>query len=270
MMNNEAQTKVEKMNAGKKRQIFITQQRPESEKSPYFELERKYDVKLAFHSLICLEPLSAKEFRQQKISIANFSGVIFTSRHAIDNFFRICEEAKVNISQDTKYFCATEAVALYLQKFILYRKRKVFYGADGTNKSLLDVINKHKENLNFLCVCSENQQDNEIVGWLKENECSFELGYMYRTKCNDIKQIVSETDFDIVCFFTPSGVRSWFENFPKFKQGKLIIGIFGNNTRTEALKFKLKPEIMAPLPQTPSMITALDKYLSGSLKPVKQ
>ena len=136
------------------KRILISQPRPESEKSPYFDLERKYNVELVFHPFIKIEGLTAKEFRKQKIDIATFSAVVFTSRHAIDHFFRMSEEMKISISQDTKYFCITEAVALYLQKFILYRKRKVFYGADGSNKSMFDVINKHKENERFLYVCS--------------------------------------------------------------------------------------------------------------------
>ncbi len=126
--------------------ILITQPKPDSDKSPYFELARKYDLMLDFHPFIRVEGIPAKEFRKQKIEISNYTAVIFTSRNAIDHFFRMCEELKVAISQDTKYFCITEAVALYLQKFILYRKRKVFYGSDGTNKAMFDVINKHKEN----------------------------------------------------------------------------------------------------------------------------
>ena len=153
------------------KKILITQPRPESDKSPYFELSRKFSVQLDFYPFIRLEPISAREFRKQKIEIQNYSAVIFTSRNAIDHFFRMCEEMKVNVSQDTRYFCITEAVALYLQKFILYRKRKVFYGADGSNKSLFDAINKHKGCEKFLYVCSENQQDNEIVNWLKANAC---------------------------------------------------------------------------------------------------
>ncbi len=131
------------------KKILITQPRPESDKSPYFELQRKYNVELEFRPFIHLEAIPSREFRKQKIEIQNYSGVIFTSMNAIDHFFRICEEMKISISQDTKYFCITEAVALYLQKFILYRKRKVFYGADGSNKSLFDVINKHKRMRNF-------------------------------------------------------------------------------------------------------------------------
>ena len=124
------------------KKILISQPRPESDKSPYFDLERKYDVELCFHPFIKLEGIPAREFRKQKIDIMYYTAVMFTSRNAIDHFFRMCEEMKVTIGQDTKYFCITEAVALYLQKFILYRKRKVFYGADGTNKSMFDVINQ--------------------------------------------------------------------------------------------------------------------------------
>src|SRR5437762_3740347 len=166
--------------------ILITQPRPETDKSPYFELAKRYDVELSFHPFIRLEPIPSKEFRKQKIEIQNFTAVVFTSRNAIDHFFRTCEEMKVSISQDTKYFCITETVALYLQKFILYRKRKVFYGADGTNKSMFEVINKHKENEKFLYVCSENQQDNDIVTWLKNNKCEYQLAFMYRSVSNDI------------------------------------------------------------------------------------
>src|SRR4030095_4555880 len=122
------------------KKILITQPRPETDKSPYFELARKYQIEMEFHPFIRLEAIPSKEFRKQKIEIQNYTAVIFTSRNAIDHFFRTCEEMKISISQDTKYFCITEAVALYLQKFILYRKRKVFYGADGTNKSMFDVI----------------------------------------------------------------------------------------------------------------------------------
>ena len=128
------------------RKILITQPKPEGDKSPYFDLAKKYGVNLDFHPFIVVEGINSRDFRKQKIDIINYTAVVFTSRNAIDHFFRICDELKVTISQDTKYFCITEAVALYLQKFILYRKRKVFYGADGTNKSLFDVINKHKDN----------------------------------------------------------------------------------------------------------------------------
>src|SRR3984957_20388052 len=169
------------------KKILITQPRPETDKSPYFDLMKKYDLELAFHPFIRLEPISAKDFRKQKVDIANYTAIVFTSRHAIDHFFRICEEMKLSVSQDTKYFCITEAVALYLQKFILYRKRKVFYGADGTNKSLFDVINKHKENEKFLYPTSPCF-DSEITGWLKAHNCEYATPVLYKIISNNIKE----------------------------------------------------------------------------------
>ena len=248
------------------KRILITQPKPENDKSPYFELERKYNLELVFHPFIKLEGIAARDFRKLKIDISSYTAVIFTSKNAIDHFFRICEEMKINISQDTKYFCITEAVALYLQKFILYRKRKVFYGADSTNKSLFDVINKHKENEKFLYVCSENQQDNDIVNWLKSHNCEFALGFMYRTISNDVAAIMATGKFDAICFFTPSGVKSLLENVPDFKQGKTIIGAFGSNTLKGAEEAGFIVDIKAPEPKSPSMCAALDNYFSAKAK----
>lgn len=247
------------------RRILITQPKPENDRSPYFELARKYNIDLVFHPFIKLEGIPAKEFRKQKIDISYYSAVIFTSRNAIDHFFRICEEMKISVGQDTKYFCITEAVALYLQKFILYRKRKVFYGADGTNKSMFDVINKHKENEKFLYVCSENQQDNEIVNWLKGNKCEFALAFMYRTVSNDISTIM-EGEYDVICFFTPGGVKSLFDNIPTFQQKDTSIGAFGSNTSKAVEEAGLTLEIKAPAPQTPSMVAALEQFLAAAAK----
>jgi uroporphyrinogen-III synthase len=247
------------------KKILITQPRPETEKSPYFELARRYQIELEFHPFIRLEGIPSKEFRKQKVDIGYYTAVIFTSRNAIDHFFRICEELKVNVSQDTKYFCITEAVALYLQKFILYRKRKVFYGADGTNKSMFDVVNKHKENEKFLYPCSEHQQDNEIINWLKTNHCEFATPFMYRTISNDVKEVMNNTSFDVICFFTPSGVRSLLDNCPKFQQNGTKIGAFGNNTSKAIEDAGLTLDIKAPLPKAPSMVAALEMYLSAMM-----
>ena len=249
-----------------KTKILITQPRPESDKSPYFELSRKYDVELDFHPFIRLDGIPAKEFRKQKIDIQSHTAVIFTSRNAIDHFFRLCEEMKISVSQETKYFCITEAVALYLQKFILYRKRKVFYGADGSNKSLFDVINKHKGAEKFLYVCSENQQDNEITGWLKANNCDFSLAFIYRTVSSDVKEVLSQNAYDVICFFTPSGVKSLFDNIPEFQQNGMIIGAFGSNTSKAVEEAGLTLSIKAPQPQTPSMVAALDQFLASTVK----
>ena len=167
-----------------KKKILITQPRHESDKSPYFELGRKYEVELDFYPFIPLAPISAKDFRKQKIDLLQHTAVIFTSRNAIDHFFRMCDEMKVSVSQETKYFCITEAVALYLQKFILYRKRKVFYGADGSNKSLRDAINKQKGAGKFWYLCLETQQDSSVTGWIKANDYDFWLAFMYHKQCS--------------------------------------------------------------------------------------
>lgn len=245
--------------------ILITQPRPESDKSPYYELARKYSVELAFQPFIRIEGIPAKDFRKQKIDITAFSAVVFTSRNAIDHFFRICEEMRISVSQETKYFCITEAVALYLQKFILYRKRKVFYGADGTNKSLFDVVNKHKSNEKFLYPCSENL-DNEITTWLRNHNCEFATPILYKTVSNDVKDLVTEGEFDVICFFTPSGVKSLFENLPKYKQNGTYIGAFGANTFKAVEEAGLQLQIKAPEPQAPSMVSALDRFLAQLTK----
>lgn len=246
------------------KKILITQPKPEGDKSPYYDLAKKYNLNLDFHPFIVVEGIPAKDFRKQKIDIANYTAVIFTSRNAIDHFFRICEEMKISVSQDTKYFCITEAVALYLQKFILYRKRKVFYGADGTNKSLFDVINKHKDNEKFIYPCSESF-DSEITNWLKANNCGYATPVLYRIISNDVKDVV-ERNYDVICFFTPGGVKSLMENFPKFKQNGTRIGTFGANTTKAAEEAGLVLEIKAPQPKAPSMISALEMYLSSYKK----
>ena len=245
--------------------ILITQARPEGEKSPYFEMAKKYNVNLMFQPFIRVEPVAAKEFRKQKIDIGAYSAVIFNSRNAIDHFFRICEELKITISQNTKYFCITESVALYLQKFILYRKRKVFYGADGTNNSLFEVINKHKENEQFLYPCSHSF-DSEITNWLIENKCDYAIPVLYEIISNNVKELFEGKHYDIICFFTPLGVKSFKENLPDFNQNGTLIGAFGDNTRKAVLSAGLTLDILAPQPQAPSMVSALENYLSSLKK----
>jgi uroporphyrinogen-III synthase len=246
------------------KKILITQPKPEGTKSPYFDLAAKYGLTLDFQPFIKVEGIPAKDFRKQKIDISLFSAVIFTSRNAIDHFFRICEEMKISVSQDTKYFCITESVALYLQKFILYRKRKVFYGADGLNKSLFDVINKHKDNEKFLYPCSESF-DSEITNWLKSHHCEFATPVLYKIVSNDIKEVIAK-NYDIICFFTPGGIKSLIENFPKYKQNSTKIAAFGENTIKAVEEAGLALDIKAPLPQSPSMVTALENYLKPKKK----
>ncbi len=250
--------------AGTMKKVLITQPKPEGEKSPYFDLAKKHNLELHFHPFIIIEGIPSKEFRKQKVDMVNFTAVIFTSRHAIDHFFRICEEMKINVSQDTKYYCITEAIALYLQKFILYRKRKVFYGADGTNKSLFDVINKHKDNEKFLYPCSQSF-DSDITNWLKANNCEYARPVLYNVVSNDIKEVIAR-NYDVICFFTPGGVKSLLENFPKYKQNGTKIGAFGANTSKAAEEAGLVLEIKAPQPQAPSMVSALELFLSTQKK----
>lgn len=246
------------------KKVLITQPKPEGDKSPYFDLAKKHNIELHFHPFIIVEAIPSKEFRKQKIEIPNYTAIIFTSRNAIDHFFRICEEMKLNVSQDTKYFCITEAVALYLQKFILYRKRKVFYGADGINKSLFDVINKHKDNEKFLYPCSQSF-DSEITNWLKVHNCEYATPVLYKIISNDVTEIMSR-NFDVICFFTPGGVRSLIENFPKFKQNGTRIGAFGANTFKAVEEAGLTLDIKAPQPLAPSMVSALEHYLNSLKK----
>ncbi|MBS1495555.1 MAG: uroporphyrinogen-III synthase [Bacteroidetes bacterium] len=257
--------KIAAVPANKIKKILIAQHKPEGLKSPYFDLAKKYSLNLDFFPFIKVEAVASKEFRKQKIDIAAYSAVIFTSRNAIDHFFRTCDEMKTTISQDTKYFCITEAVALYLQKFILYRKRKVFYGADGTNKSLFDVINKHKDNEKFLYPCSESF-DSEITGWLKSHHCEYATPVLYKIISNDVKEVVNR-NYDVICLFTPGGVKSLMQNFPKFKQNGTKIAVFGANTFKAAEDAGLVLDIKAPQPQSPSMVSALEQFiLSGKKK----
>lgn len=241
------------------KKVLIAQPQPEGKKSPYFDLAEKYNFKVDFFPFTIIDGIPAREFRKQKIDIISFSAVIFTSRNTIDHFFRICEEMKITISQDTKYFCITEAVALYLQKFILYRKRKVFYGADGTNKSLFDVINKHKEHENFLYPCSE-AFDSEVTNWLIEHKCGYATPVLYKVISNDIKEIINK-QYDVICMFTPGGVKSLLENFPAYQQNGTLLGAFGTNTGKAIEDAGLSLDIKAPTPQLPSMVNALENFI---------
>ena len=245
--------------------ILITQAKPENIKSPYFEMGKKYKVNLNFQPFIRVAPIPSREFRKQKIDIAAYSAVIFTSRNAIDHFFRTCDEMRLTISQNTKYFCITESVALYLQKFILYRKRKVFYGADGTNKSLFDVIMKFKEQESFLYPCSHSF-DSEISNWLASNNCDYAIPVLYEIISVDVRDVLAKNKFDIICFFTPLGVRSFKENCPDYVQNGTLIGAFGDNTQKAVVAAGLRPDIIAPQPKMPSMVSALENYLSGLKK----
>lgn len=244
--------------------ILITQPRPETDKSPYFDLAKKYDVKLAFHPFIRVEGLAGKDFRKQKVDIAEHTAIIFTSRNAVDHFFRICEELKVKVSQDMKYFCITEAVALYLQKFILYRKRKVFFSPDGTTEGLMEVLGKHKHNEKFIVPTADNGK-NDIAQFLAKNNLEFSEATLYRTVSNDIATVMKD-HFDMIVFFSPFSVQTLFDFNPKFKQNGTLIGAFGPTTSKAIEDAGLKLDVKAPAPNAPSMVAALEKFLIETRK----
>lgn len=257
-----AQTKI--IEKKKIEQILITQPKPGSEKSPYFELEKKYGVHLDFFPFIRLEGLSAKEFRKQKLNLSNYSAAIFVSRNAVDHFFRICEEMKYKVPQETKYFCASEAVALYLQKFILYRKRRVFFSHDGTSEGLIDVLQKYKEKERFIFPVSEHTK-NDVSPLLNKNDFDYSEAVLYRTVGTEIKEIL-KNKYDVIIFFSPFSVENLLNNIPKFKQKDTFIGAFGSTTSKAIEASGLKVNIKAPAPNMPSMVAALDQFLCGDKK----
>ncbi len=243
--------------------ILITLPRPESDRSPYFDLAKKYDVKLDFHPFIRVEGITGKDFRRQRIDISEHTAIIFTSRNAVDHFFRICEELKVKVSQDMKYFCITEAVALYLQKFILYRKRKVFFANDGTTEGLLEVIGKHKHQERFILPAADNGR-NEIAQYLEGKKISFTEATLYRTVSNDIAPVMKENGgYDMIVFFSPFSIQTLFEYDPKFTQNGTLIGAFGPTTSKAVEEAGLRLDVKAPAPNAPSMVAALEHYLES-------
>ncbi|MBC7552339.1 MAG: uroporphyrinogen-III synthase [Taibaiella sp.] len=239
--------------------ILITQPRPESDKSPYFDLAKKFDIKVDFHAFIRVEGLTGKEFRKQKVDITEFTAIIFTSRSAVDHFFRICEELKVKVSQEMKYFCITEAVALYLQKFILYRKRKVFFSADGTTAGLLEIIGKHKNNERFILPLSDTVK-NDIAQYMIKHNVKYAEAALYRTVSNDIASAMGNAH-DMIVFFSPFSVQTLFEHDPEYKQNGTLIGAFGPTTSKAVEDNGLRLDIKAPAPNSPSMVAALENYL---------
>ncbi len=243
--------------------ILITQPRPETEKSPYFDLAKKYSLQLDFHPFIRVEGLSGKDFRKQRVDIAEYTAIIFTSRYAVDHFFRICEELKLKVSQDMKYFCITEAVALYLQKFILYRKRKVFFSADGSNTGLLEVIGKHK-NEKYILPVSDTAK-NDIAQYLIKHSIKYAEATLYRMVSNEIGHVM-KLAYDMIVFFSPFSVQTLFEHNPAFKQNGTMIGAFGPTTAKAVEDSGLRLDIKAPAVNAPSMVSALELFLSSIRK----
>ena len=238
----------------------MSQPKPASEKSPYYDIAEKYGVKIDFRPFIKVESVSAKEFRQQKVSILDHTAVIFTSRHAIDHFFHLCTELRVTIPETMKYFCVTEAVALYIQKYVQYRKRKIFFGATGKIEDLIPSIVKHKTE-KYLVPMSDVHND-DVRDLLDKNNIQHTECVMYRTVSNDFME-GEEFDYDMLVFFSPQGVRSLKYNFSDFEQEETRIGVFGNTTKQAADDAGLRVDLMAPTKETPSMTMAIEKYIKA-------
>lgn len=237
--------------------ILVSQPKPAGNKSPYFELADKYNLKIDFRPFIQVEPVPLKEFRQQKINILDHTAVIFTSRNAVDHFFSICKQSKIEVPADMKYFCISEQTANYLQKYIIIRKRKIFTGS-RTAMDLIEIIKKHK-NERYIFPCS-NIRKNDIPDFLKENGYQYSEAVIYRTVASDLSDLAN-VNYDIIAFYSPSGINSLFVNFPKFKQNKTRIAAFGPTTAKAVKDAKLKLNIEAPLPNAPSMTGALELYI---------
>lgn len=241
----------------KVKSILVSQPKPQSDKSPYFDLADKCKVKVDFRPFIHVEGVGSKEFRSQRININDFSAVILTSRNAVDHFFRICEEMRTAVPDSLKYFCLSESTAYYLQKYVVYRKRKIFHGKQRI-ADLEEVIKKHK-NEKFLLPCSDILKQ-EIPDTLDSFGVEFTKAPMYRTVCSDLSDL-KDVNYDVLVFFSPSGIKSLFQNFPEFKQNSTRIAVFGSTTAKAAEGAGLKIDIAAPMPEAPSMSMALEQYI---------
>lgn len=248
----------------KVKRILVSQPQPDENKSsPYRNLEEKYGITIDFRQFIQVEPVPIKEFRRQRVNPTDYTSVIFTGKNAIEYFFTTCEEARIKMSPDTKYFCLSEAVALYLQKFIVYRKRKVFFG-NRTILDLRDQLIKHKKKEKFLLPCS-NLGSKKVVEFMTENKFDFQEVMMYRTVASDLSDL-NDITYDMLVFFSPLGIESLYENFPTFKQNDTRIAVFGKLTSKAVVEKELAINIQAPVPEAPSMTMAIDLYLQQSNK----
>lgn len=240
------------------KKILISQPEP-TEKSPYTDLEERYRVKVDFRPFIYIEGISLKEFRQQRIDILAHTAVVFTARTAVDNFFRICEELRIVVPETMKYFCMSEAVALYLQKYIVYRKRKIFFGT-GSVTSLVEIINttKHKGEKYLLALADSFKP--ELPKTLDKAKIKYTKAIFYKTVYSDLKDL-KLSDYNIVAFYSPTEIKSLKDNFPEFEQNDLLIATFGPATAKAVKAAKLRLDIEAPTPEAPSMSKALELYM---------
>ena len=246
----------------KVKSILVSQPEPELKNSPYNQLIKKWKVKVDFRPYIHVEGKTSREIRQQKIDLSKFSAIILTSRNSVDHFFRIAEEMRYPIPNALKYFCLSEAVAFYLQKYVVYRKRKIYVGGRTFNE-LAEIISKYNEE-NYLIPAS-NVLSVKIEEKLNDLEVRWKKGVFYNTVVSDLSDL-KNVYYDILVFFSPSGIESLFKNFPDFKQNKTRIAVFGKNTVKAAQDSGLKIDIEAPLPKIPSMSRALDLYIEKANK----
>ena len=246
------------------KKILVSQPRPTSEKSPYFDLEKKYGVEIVFRPFIKVEGLTSKEFRQSKINVPEYSAIILTARTAIDHFFRLCKELRYNVPDTLKYFCVSETIAHYLQKYVVYRKRKIFYSETGLMEDLIPIIAKHHKET-YLMPVSDVHNDKAVV--LDNNKVKYVKAVMYRTVSNDFsEEEVSSFDYDMLVFFSPTGIQALCKNFPEFSQGDIRIATFGPSTAKAVEDSGLRLDLQAPTPMFPSMTGALKAYLKDNLK----
>ena len=242
--------------------ILVSQPKPEGDKSPYFDLAEKYKLKIDFRPFIRVEGINAQEFRTQRINIPEHTAVILTSKAAIDHFFRMSEEIRFTVPDTMKYFCISEAVAYYLQKYVNYRKRKIFYGKQ-TIEDLVEVMKKHKKE-KFLLPCTDILRD-KIPETLELQSIPFTKAILYRTVASDLSDL-EDVYYDMLVFFSPGGIESLMKNFPDFKQNTTAIAAFGPTTANAVLKNILRLDVNAPMPNAPSMTAAIELFVKESLK----
>lgn len=240
------------------KKILVSQPQPTTEKSPYYDIIDKYSVKIDFRPFIKVEPISAKEFRSQRINITDHTAIIFNARHGIDHFFHLCEELRVIVPETMKYFCVSETVALYLQKYIQYRKRKIFFSQTGKFSDLAVLLNKHAEE-KFLYITSDIRNE-ETMSILENAKINFDQAIMYRTVSNHISEDELK-DYDMLVFFSPAGIKSLLESVPNMEQGDRFIASFGSTTAQAVHDAGLRLDLEAPSPGVPSMTMALDNFL---------
>jgi uroporphyrinogen-III synthase len=237
--------------------VLVSQPEPSSEKNPYFEIAEKNNVKIDFRPFIHIEEVATKEFRKQRITILEFTAIIFTSKTSIDNLFRIAGDMRITVPDTMKYFCTSESIAHYLQKYIVYRKRKIFYGK-GKFSDLVEMLAKHNDDRYLIPLSEQHKQ--EIPQLLIEHKVRYKIAILYKTVTSDLTDMAM-INYDVLVFFSPSGIRSLFTNFPNFKQEEIKIASFGNSTAEAVKEAGLRLDLQAPMPNAPSMTMALDLFI---------